>query len=166
MMRYRIHTLLLALAVTPPVLAGVLAWNRLNMTNCGGNGAAVSRVREICLVALMIADTKGSREFSISLLSQQDRDRLSSLAEYGWTRDAKYFISAKSFAVGIANPKELVVFCNRPFTNVPRHIFGEAPPTYAVGFSDGSTSLITARQFATLDKSAFVCLSELAASNP
>ena len=158
---YSLRTLLIALAVGPLALALFLSWDRINGTNCGGNNAALSDVRAYAIFIQCAANESKDGVFLVTSATPKQRKQLAEIAHDPWLRGGQLLVSKVPYRLQTTEPRRIVAVCDRPFTNVPRHVFGEAPPTHAVGFSDGSSSLLTSREFAGLDRSSLVPLNEV-----
>ena len=130
-------------------------------STCGGNNAARSHVAEIVLTMQGFALNRDGGEFSLVSASDSERQELAKRSTNSWTGTASYLLSKESRVTCNAEERNHVVICDRPFTNVPHYMVGEAPPTHAVGYSDGSTELISTQQFAALDLTEFVALNKL-----
>src|SRR5688572_11247892 len=161
MLRYKLRTLLILLAIGPPLLATFVAWDRINTTNCGGNNAALSDVRSYATFTQCAADDSIDGEFRVTSATAKQLKQFAEIAHDPWLRGGQFLVSTKPYRSEASEPRRIIIVCDRPFTNVPRYVFGEGPPTYAAGFSDGSTSLLMAKDFATLDRSSLVPLNEI-----
>ena len=140
------------------LLIGVLLPS-MGRTNHGGNGAALT----LC--------SRYARAFQ-SLRGSSDEAKvitLESLAtEYpkGFSKDtgvAKLtkarFLVRKEIAVTPNHPRVPVIVCDRAFDNVPMPTalnFYRKNPAHAVGYSDGTTGLISEGEYQNLDLSGFV----------
>lgn len=161
MPRFSLRTLLIALALGPMVLALGSAWSRLGWTNCGGNNAALADVRSYAIIAQMAADESTEGEFLVTSATAGQLNWLSEIANDSWLRGGQILVSMKPYRLESSEPRRIIAVCDRPFRNVPRYIFGEAPPTHAAAYSDGSTALLTAKEFAALDRSTMIPLNQL-----
>jgi hypothetical protein len=166
-MKYRLRTLLILLAVGPPVLAG--AWFmpfRGFATNCGGNNAARNYVREYALMMIMFADESPTQEFSLASATVLQRGELAT-GPSGWgVSHGDILICTKPLGLDPSISRRIIVACNRPFTNVPQYAFHSAPRSHAVAFSDGSTALLSESGFAAIDRASFIAVSEINNSTP
>ena len=161
MSRYSLRTLLILLAIGPPVLGLWAAWERLKWSNCGGNNAALSDVRLYTLIAEREALASPNCQFDVTSATPSQCRALADVVNDIWIRDAGFLVSTRPYVVNQLQPKSVVIVCDRPFRNVPRYLFGQPPPAYAAAFSDGTTALLTEKQFAALDHAAFVSLNTL-----
>jgi hypothetical protein len=162
-MRYRLRTLLLLSAAIPPVLAVARHYMpaiRLS-TNCGGNNAARTYVHAAAITMIMAADESSERQFAIASATPEELNVLAS-STVGWgVREGDILISTKPLRLNENGGHQVVAVCNRPFTNVPQYMFRRAAASHAVAFSDGSTALLSAREYAALDLESFVPLHDL-----
>jgi hypothetical protein len=128
-------------------------------TNCGGNSAAISRVQTIVDLAIVGAYDTPDHSFHFDAANAEERKELTLYARSGWLPRAHFLVSTAP--VSKQGIKRIIVVCDTPYRNVPQRWIGSAPPTHAAGFSDGSSGLISAKEFSALDRSAFVALDEL-----
>ena len=101
--------------------------------------------------------------FDFSKLSEEDiRHAISFGYSFG-------FWAKTNFAWGINKAdRELVIVCSKEFDNVPKPAlwnFYHKNPAHAVGYSDGTTGLITPEQFTNLNFASFVSFSNLATNS-
>jgi len=139
--------ILLAFAA-PPFLA--------KTSNCGGNTAALS----VCgTYASVVRISAASNSFDIAAVSDPDiLNQLRRFTPYHWIPTARFLVLQGPVRIDEGAPRRIVVLCDTPFTNVPQRRFIKAPPTHAVGYSDGTTALITPVEFAKLDITSFAPL--------
>jgi hypothetical protein len=164
-MRFRLRTLLLVATAIPPIVG--VAWNMPAVTlwtNCGGNNAARSYVHEAALMMIMFAEYDPDKPFALASATPQQRQELASLRTSWGVRDGDILVSTKPLCLNQNPPRQILAVCNRPFTNVPQYMFRRAPPTHAVAFSDGSTILMSARDYTALDRTSFIPISQIATS--
>jgi hypothetical protein len=144
------------------VAIGAAATQMLSYTsNCGGNSAALSNVHTITLIALNGAFEAPDHSFRYTAANAEQRGQLADCAKTHWLPKARFLVSNSPVTELETQPRRIIVVCDTPYRNVPRQWFGSAPPTHAVGFSDGSHALISTAEFDALDRSAFVPLDEL-----
>jgi hypothetical protein len=155
-----IRKLLVPFCATLVAGAGVLSVAIPHKSNCGGNSAALASVHCYVLFARAAADDNTDRQFRILNATQEQREQLSHLARGPWIPRGSMLVTRMPL-LAEARARSIVVVCNKPFTNVPERWLGSAPPTHAVGYSDGSTGLISPAEFAALNLSAFVALDEV-----
>src|SRR5436190_6333576 len=124
MLRYKLRTLLIVLAVAPMVLATFFAWDRINTSNCGGNNAALSDVRAYAIFIQCAADESANGEFLITAPTPKQRKQLAEIAHDPWLRGGQLLVSTKPNRSEPSEPRRIVIVCNRPFKNVPRYVFG------------------------------------------
>jgi hypothetical protein len=160
-MRFRLRTLLIVLALGPPAMGLWSAYERLKWSNCGGNNAALSDVRMYAIFLQNAADESAKGEFDIASATPKQLSQLAEIAHDPWLRGGQLLVSSKPYRLEPLEERRIIVVCDRPFRNVPRYVFGEAPPTHAAAYSDGSTALLSARAFAALDRSALMPLNEI-----
>lgn len=161
-MQYRLRTLLIALAFVPPLVGAFAAWNQMISSNCGGNNAAMSSIELYLMVVQNAAWESPDGQFSVTEADSAQRGSLTTVANNGWIGNAQFLVSAEP----VTGPRRLLIVCDRPFTNVPRYIYGRAPPAHAAGYSDGTTALISAHKYVSLDKSTLIALNEILAWTP
>src|SRR5215831_13652174 len=125
-------------------------------TNCGGNSAALAACKDIMLSFQTVSLDRGAKPVSITNLSGPEREYFRLVAGLSWLPDSKVLISAGPVALGQERAREIVAVCDTSFDNVPRRVFGRAPFTHAVGYSDGSVGLISVQEFRHLDLSRFI----------
>jgi hypothetical protein len=146
------------------VLAGVVAVLLpllARPSNCGGNSAALNDVKlYVLMVELGINDTV-DRTFRVTALTGDQRDELSRVVRDHWIRGARFLVSTNPVHEADLKSRRILIVCDTPFQNVPQRRFGSAPPTYAVGYSDGTKGLLGVGEFAALDFTTFRFLDEL-----
>jgi len=160
-MRYRLRTLLILLALGPAAIGTFVAWERLSTTNCGGNNAALTDAQLYLVLVQAHAIESPKTEWVATKLTAGQRQDLRQLADDPWLLGGQFLVSTEPFGVDSFRNRRLLIVCDRPFTNVPRYVFGQAPPTHAAAYSDGTTALLSKEEFAGLDRSKLVSLSEL-----
>jgi hypothetical protein len=109
--------------------------------------------------ALRSADSN-SPSFDFYKLSD-DTKRDTILRGWNWN-----FWIKTNFAWGVSESnRQIVIVCGREFDNVPKPGFWNyfrRNPAHAVGYSDGTTELISREQFTNLISAGFVSMSNLA----
>jgi hypothetical protein len=160
-MRYKLRTLLILMAVGPPGIGVWSAYERFSASNCGGNNAALCYVRMYSIFLENAADESPNGEFDVTSATPRQRTQLAEIAHCPWLRGGQILVSIRPYRSEPSEPRRIVAVCDRAFRNVPRYVFGTAPPTFAASFSDGSTALLTAKEFDALDRSAFGSLIEI-----
>lgn len=133
--------------------------NVYTTSNCGGNNEAQAEVKHIFVMLSVYATNSPAGEFSLATASSAQRKELAAMGRVPG-RGARYYISVEPFKLD-ASERRIVAFCDRPYTNVPRYLIGKPPPSHAVAWSNGEVELISTRDFAALDLTAFVPLDEL-----
>ncbi len=93
---------------------------------------------------------------SISNLSGEEREYFRVVTGMSWLPGSKLLVAAGPIVLSEERPRNILAVCDTPFDNVPRRIFGRAPLTHAVGYSDGSNGLISVQEFRRLDLSEFI----------
>lgn len=151
--------LLVALGLAVVITIATMPLSR--MTNCGGNSAALSEVRNITQLALLEMAESADHSFRFSAASPEAQKILSSMGRSVFIRKARFLLTTARISEDSPSYPQLVVVCDTPFTNVPERRFWQAPPTHAAGYSDGSARLISVEEFAGLPKEQFVRLDEL-----
>jgi hypothetical protein len=99
---------------------------------------------------------RGDRPVSITNLNGSEREYFRSVAGISWLPASKVLVTAGPVTLGKEPSREIVAVCDTPFDNVPRRVFGRAPLTHAVGYSDGSAGLISVQEFRRLDLTRFI----------
>ena len=131
-------------------------------TNCGGNTAALNNVQQIALFARTWSAESPDHSFRFTAANAEQRTWLAALSEDTWCPGARFLVTTDLIVGDAAHERGVIVVCDTPYRNVPQQMFGNAPPTHAAVFSDGSDELISTDQFDRLDRSKFVALDELA----
>ena len=131
-------------------------------SNCGGNSYALAACKDYVMRA-SLASGKGGREFSIASLGIADREEVARWAKNHWIGGADFLILTNE--VSMRGTQSVLIVCDQPFGNIPQPTVWNLyhkNPAHAVGYSDGSTGLISPLEFAALDLHGFVPLSGLA----
>jgi hypothetical protein len=100
--------------------------------------------------------------FEFSKLSSEDRHRAILNAIY------LDFLVKTNFAWEISSNRKVVIVCPKQFDNVPEPILlnlYHRNPAHAVGYSDGTTGLISPEQFTNLNLGDFVSAANLATNS-
>lgn len=153
---------LIAIVIGLTAIAG-LSWLLPVFTrssDCGGNSAALSQVHVIATFAAAHAFDRADGAFSFMRLSNDERAELANLSSQRWIKEAKFLVTSMPIHRG-APGRTVVAVCDTPFTNVPQRSIGHAPVTHAVGYSDGTTGLVTEVEFRSLDRAKFTDLASL-----
>ena len=141
------------------LLLGIMLPALSSHTNCGGNSYALYACKQF--ITMTQLDTEvGS--IDISKLGEDERSEAAKLAKSVWTGHADFLIRT-NFAT-TNTPRLLVIVCERPFNNVPQPTIWNLyrkNPAHAVGYSDGSTALISPAEFEVLNFTGFIHLSSL-----
>ena len=125
-------------------------------TNCGGNSAALSACKTVLLSFRIASGDHGGKAVSIADLNRTERENFRFIAGLNWLPDSKMLVTSEPVIVDEKESRKIVTVCDHPFDNVPQRFFGRAPMAHAVGYSDGSTGLISAGEFAHLDLKGFL----------
>jgi len=147
--------LLIALgAVVGVVACGVALPSLLDgSSNCGGNSAALAACKSVAICLSLTASERENKSVSVTNLTGIEREPFTQVAGLSWLHGAKVLVTA---ATVTNERRQLVAACDKPFDNVPRRLFGKAPLTHAVAYSDGTTGLISTEEFQKLDLTNFV----------
>lgn len=73
----------------------------------------------------------------------------------------RYLVSVSPLVLPSNESKRIIIVCDTPFSDVPKRVIFQAPPSHAVGYSDGTTGLISPGEYARLNLSSFVSLGDL-----
>ena len=126
-------------------------------SNCGGNSAALVACGDVLTCLRLTSADRGDQPVSIGQLTSTERERFNQVAGLSWiTPSATVLVSPAQVGGDQPRRREIIAVCDTPFDNVPRRRFGKAPLTHAVAYADGSTGLISVREFRQLDLSKFV----------
>jgi len=146
--------------VTAFVLIGVFL-PFTHPSNCGGNSAALADCKLSVLTLRVVSEDKGEK-FNLYSLSASDSAQIVQFASDHWISGAKIFV--RTNIILDSNPRQILIVCEHAFDNVPQPTIWNGyrkNPAHAVAYSDGSTGLITPKQFKDLDLSGFVDASKL-----
>jgi hypothetical protein len=127
-------------------------------SNCGGNSAALA----VCgAYTSIVYDWQMSHKDAEFRYSQLDRSTLQEVGDPTWLHFTRFLAKVDNLRIDFNGEKEIVVVCIQAFDNVPERLLWKAPMAYAVGYSNGTTGLISPEQFGRLDLSGFSDLREL-----
>ena len=146
------------LGILALIVLGGMLFPRVTTTNCGGNSAALAAVDSYVTMAIVAAMDNPDRAFNPTAATPDQRRQISNLPGAGSIRRAHFLISKIPFVPRSSEPRRVVIVCDRPCTNVPQR---PSPPTHAAGFSDGTTGLISPKEFAAFDRSTLVAIDDL-----
>jgi hypothetical protein len=158
-MNRRLHLLLWVSILVVAVSAAIPM--QVHRSNCGGNSAALTSARAIALLGFAEAHDRPDQVFQFSAANERECKDLASMSPNRWLQGAHFWVRTEPIAMTDADHKRIIVVCDTPYRNVPQQTFGSAPPTHAVGYSDGSAGLIPTAEFAALDLTQFKKLDEL-----
>lgn len=158
-LRWSLRSIFVFIAVFAIVLVALVLPALKQPSNCGGNSEALSDVKWYALFLQWAAEARSDHQFSIAAATPSQLGELRDLAI--GPAGARYLVSPQPYRYPHNGQKRIVIVCDRAFTNVPRRLFGRAPPTHAVAYSDGSCGLISVTDFKALDRPEFAPLGEL-----
>jgi hypothetical protein len=144
------HFKLIVLVGVPSalVLCAVLLLPALTPgSNCGGNAAALAACKSIFVGFQLISYERGEKTISILDLTPAEREYFKQIPGLSWLGDSKILVTTKPISTNQQLGREVLAVCNKPFDNVPRRMFGKAPLTHAVVYTDGSTDLLSLDEF-------------------
>lgn len=147
----------LALVVTAVAVSPLLA----RPSNCGGNSAALNQVRQYAILTELCALNSSNGLFRVTDVPDEERNQVRVCSRNHWIPDARFLVSTNTVTTNDLKTRRILIVCDKPYGNVPRRWFGAAAPAHAVGYSDGSTGLMSPGEFALLDRRSFVFLDEL-----
>lgn len=134
-------------------------------SNCGRNSYALYACREIALHIQLAAATNGP-VIDLSVIDYSDQTNLFRTANSHWTTGADYWVRTNNRVE--MTQKQIIVVCDIAYDNVPQPTlwnFYHRNPAHAVGFSDGTTGLISPVEFTRMDHKSFLNLSALGRAN-
>lgn len=131
-------------------------------SNCGGNSAAMAACRNVGLAIRIISADRGTNLVSLSGLSAAELREFQDVPGLSWLHGAHLLVRTNGLLLGGSGPRQVIVVCDTPFSNVPQYRVGHAPPTHAIGDSDGSVGLVSAAQFQSFDLRTFEDINRLA----
>ena len=141
--------------VTPSLMSRV--------SNCGGNSAALVACRGAMGCLRLIYSNNGDKPIRISGLNKDEIQLLEIPKNtMRWIDSAELYIFAGEIDFLIkSNNKHIIVVCDKAYDNVPRKVFCRAPERHAVGYSDGSTGLISKMDFKNMNLGNYINLQEI-----
>src|SRR5438067_8803024 len=89
-------------------------------TNCGGNSAALAAVSAYVLMATVEAMESPDHAFHVTSATPQQREQLAHLPGASWLGHAHFLVSTTPVAAE-SREHRLIIVCDTPYTNVPRH---------------------------------------------
>jgi hypothetical protein len=132
-------------------------------TNCGGNSYALSACATFAVAAYVTAQDNHS-QFEVGKIGKDEWQSFLTLAGNHWGMNRADFLVKTNFVLGNGSNRDVIIVSKREFGNVPQPTirnFYHRNPAHAVGYSDGTTGLISPEQFANLNLTGFVSLSNL-----
>lgn len=130
-------------------------------SNCGGNSAALNLVTTYVNMTVIETMDTPKPAFNVLTATPDQRRQIAQSGYSHWISQAHFLVSTKPFVPRSDEPRRVVIVCDTPYSNVPRRRFFESPRTHAAGFSDGTTGLISPKEFASLDRSTFIAIDDL-----
>jgi hypothetical protein len=133
-------------------------------SNCGGNSAALAACKSVAAAFHLTVSGRNGKPVSAAGLTDVERDYFNPISGLNWLAGAKVLVTP----VPVRNDdqqQQVLAVCDKPFSNLPRRIFGKAPPTHAIAYTDGSTSLISVEEFRRLDLREFIDVKSLQPTN-
>jgi len=127
-----------------------------NSSNCGGNSSALSSCKQAVISARIEAEDNNG-VFNYNSLSAEAQKEFVKATHSHWNPTAKFLIRRGATDIR-KKAGEIFVLCDTAYGNVPQPTFWNLHRqnmAHAVGYADGTTSLISPEQFAALDKSQF-----------
>jgi hypothetical protein len=147
--------------VTTVVVIGAVLPILAKPSNCGGNSAALSACRNVCMAVRIVSSDRGTNFISLSGLRPEEARGFESIPGMRWLGSAHILVRTNGVLLGPSGPKEVTVVCDTAYSKVPQYRFLRAPATHAVGYSDGSVALISSAQYDALDLRAFLDIRRL-----
>jgi len=130
-----------------------------NSSNCGGNSSALSKCKMVVLLARIEAERNHSNFDYISLPAAAQQEFVKGTQSH-WNPNARFLIRRGATDLQ-KKGREIFVICDTAYGNVPQPTFWNLHHqniAHAVGYIDGTTALITPKEYASLDKSQFFAL--------
>jgi hypothetical protein len=124
-------------------------------SNCGGNSAALTACGGYASLLQFWEQGHPGEVFEYDAAGPE-RTRL---AGEDWVRSARFLAKR---TVEPSGPKQIVIVCDHAYDNVPQGVLWKSPMAHAVGYSTGTTGLISPSEFAQVDMNDFVELRETA----
>jgi hypothetical protein len=124
-------------------------------SNCGGNSAALAACGDFATFLQLWEHRHPGEVFEYDTAGPER----TGLAGANWLRSARFLAKR---AVDPSGLKQIVVVCEQAYDNVPRGVLWKSPMAHAVGYSTGTTGLISPSEFAQVNMNDFVELRETA----
>src|SRR4051812_23509122 len=120
-MSYSLRTLMGLTAGLPMLIAA--AWytpDLSGVSNCGGNNAARPFVEMYAATMIRLADEMSTREFTMAAATVDQRRELAA-GSSGWgISRSDILVKRNTVRLGPTAKRQIIVVCDRAFTNVPR----------------------------------------------
>ena len=131
-------------------------------TNCGGNSAALADVQQYAMLARVYTMEDPDHTFCVTSITMEQRKQIALIGRSPWLPGVRFLVSTNAIHDTQSNhSRRIIIVSDTAFNNVPRRWLLHAPFTYAVGFSDGTTGLISGEEFAKLNRASFKYLDAL-----
>ena len=150
---------LLAVAIVGALALPLL----ITKTNCGGNSYALTACATFAVAANITAQDN-HLQFEPGKIGEDMRRNFLMFAENHWGMNGADFLVKTNFFVGSSSNREVIIVSERKFGNVPQSTiwnFYHQNQAHAVGYSDGTTGLISPEQLTNLNLAGFISLSHL-----
>lgn len=151
------------------VAACVFIWARLGgPSSCEGNTAALAACKTVVTRLDMVSQDWTNAPVSVADIDSWENQHIKfgSLPGLEFLPHAKILVRSTPISFSGAGSHEIVAVCDTPFDNVPRRVFGKAPMTHAVSYSDWTSTLIPVEEFERLDLSGFIDVKTLRKQQP
>jgi hypothetical protein len=148
-----IGAFIIALAILEPALNP--------RRNCGGNNRVLCDVRLYLDLVDGEADDGPDQGFRVAAASPELQSELADCDHD--IRPARFLVPPMFYRAPAPVPRRIIIVCDTPYENVPQPIWLPGTPRHAVGYTDGSSGLISVAASPALDLSKFRPLDELLA---
>jgi hypothetical protein len=138
------------------VLLGAMIIPAIGPPTCssGGNNSAQNVCRFYAMELMMYNYDQKNIILNYENVDQETQVLLAERISTHWTKNADYYIKTTDTKYS-SNPKEIIIFCAKPYNDIPYTYLFDPPYTHAVGYSDGSTEYISIEQYQKIDKTQF-----------
>jgi hypothetical protein len=130
-------------------------------TNCGGNSYALTACQEFVITA-QVASNSNTNSFVTA--NKIDDETLYTLSREHWGTTGSDFLIKTNFFVTNSTNREIIIVSTIEFANVPQPAIWNLyrkNPAHAVGYSDGTSGLISPFEFSNLNLNGFASISSL-----